>query len=148
MSLTTVNQLLATLTEYKIISIALLSFTIGMVMGMIMYPTKRIVADLASWYTTFSKSLKLINHLHIDDYHFIRSEVLLLVMSLLACRFSDTEFTLSRNYLQGRNYKKKDIDEIIEYINKSVTSFIEPYTFVGLLKRFKRRFYELVKGER
>lgn len=145
MSLTLLNQILATMTEYKLISIAILSFIIGVISGMIIYPTKRIVADLATWYTTFSKSLKIINHLHIDDYHFIRSEVLLLAMNLLACRYSDTTFTLSRNYLQARNYKKKDIDEIINYINKSVTCFIESYTLIGLLKRFKRKILELVK---
>lgn len=145
MSLTLMNQLLATATEYKMISIALLSFAFGIFTGMIMYPTKRIVADLATWYTTFSKNLRILNHLHIDDYHFIRSEILLLVMNLLACRYSDKSFVLSKNYLKARNYKNKDIDEIIDYINKSVRSFIEPYTFIGLLKRLKRSILELIK---
>lgn len=147
MSLTLMNQLLATATEYKMISIALLSFAFGIVTGMIMYPTKRIVADLATWYTTFSKNLRILNHLHIDDYHFIRSEILLLVMNLLACRYSDKSFVLSKNYLKARNYKNRDIDEIIDYINKSVKSFIEPYTFIGLLKRLKRSIFELIKEQ-
>lgn len=145
MSLTLMNQLLATATEYKMISIALLSFAFGIITGMIMYPTKRIVADLATWYTTFSKNLRILNHLHVDDYHFIRSEILLLVMNLLACRYSDKSFALSKNYLKARNYKNRDIEEIIDYINKSVKSFIEPYTFLGLLKRLKKSILELIK---
>lgn len=145
MSLTLINQLLATATEYKIISIALLSFAFGIITGMVMYPTKRIVADLATWYTTFSKTLRILNHLNIDDYHFIRSEILLLVMNLLACRYSDKSFVLSKNYLKSKGYRKQDVDEIIAYVNKSVTSFIEPYTFIGLLKRIKRSILDLIK---
>lgn len=138
MSLTLLNQILETMVRYRYISIALTAFIIGVITGMILYPTKRIVADLATWYTAFSKSFKTLNHLSADDYHYIKSEVLLLVMNMLASRYSDRSFTLSKNYLKSKNYKTSDVNEIIRYIDTSVYSFIETYTVFGWLKRLKR----------